>query len=178
MDIFLDGCVLELLDEAGIDVNSLDSSGVRFCYTPDLKREYRSKLENSSSAGAKALAQHILEHGLETSFFGFSERNADDPGPVLGFGQGTWVSRGQSECISKIKMSDRGLGKIPKNRTDAYLVAFAESALVITNDQGAHWKLAPAGPGRVVYWNELQNALSSAGDLASALKLLKEIPKS
>lgn len=172
MDLFIDSCAVERLTEAGYQSEDIAALPFKIHYTPDLKREYEQKLCSNTTAAAKDVAKFLLSTGALVSFFGFSEENSADPGPCLGWGQGLWASHEQSECIDRIRVSIRE-GRIPKNRTDAYLVAIAQYALVLTdNSNDPHWKTAPLGPGRVIFWRELLPHLNAGRNLADTLIIL------
>jgi hypothetical protein len=174
-----DRCVLDLCAKDGIDpVADLSETEFVVAYTPDLKFEYLQALSHSDpSPETKELIRKILSTGTLHGFFGFAEEGATVQ-PYLGWGAGVWADPSQSDVIASIATKENKNGPIPRNRTDAVLVAFAKDAIVITSDKGAHWRRAPEGAGRVIHWDDLKKVLAEELNLASAIRRILATGKS
>lgn len=79
--------------------------------------------------------------------------------------------------IGLIPTREKPKGPIPRNRTDSILVAFAKYALVLTNDQEAHWKKGPEGKGQVIQWRDFVEVLRSQHNVAKALRVFAGEPE-
>jgi hypothetical protein len=111
------------------------------------------------------LLRRIIGFGILRGLFGFGGP------PFSGFDEGLWATPEQDGTISAIKTKERPPKPIPKNRTDAHLVALAQDAIVITdNFRQSHWKLSPKGKGRVIFSRDFLTILRTQGDVAAALR--------
>jgi hypothetical protein len=166
--IFFDNCIVDLLADANVDViTACEQAGYEIGFTPDLKREYeQAAIHTGTSDATKALLGAILSHGRIVGIFGF-----DGP-PFAGFDEGMFISDAQVSTLNSISTKDRGPDKIPKNRTDAHLVALADLCIVLTaNKNDSHWKAAPSNR-MVIQWDALKPLLDSGYGLISAMDRL------
>lgn len=169
MYIIFDSCVVDLLAKRGADpVNDLRDTNFVIVYTPDLKTEYHRVVGNETLAKEiRDLHAKILDAGTLIGFFGWGPAGQG----YLGWGEGSWPHPSQFAAIGSIPTKPRKNNPIPKNRTDAHMVALARDAVVITNNfREPHWKSAPLGAGRVIMWNDFEAKLIAEGNVALAIR--------
>ncbi|KGV26671.1 hypothetical protein [Burkholderia pseudomallei] len=152
MHIYFDNNTLADLARAGIDpVTALADSEFTLALTPDLATEYRQGIQSDNATAAeKDLCRRLIAAAPERGVFGFAGPDGSSNG-YSGFDNGYWADEGTAQTLRSIKMTERPGKAIPKNRTDAFLVALSEGAVVITNNlNDSHFKRARAA-GRHVY---------------------------
>lgn len=173
MDIYFDNNTLANLAQAGIDpIAALADSEFTLAVTPDLATEYQQGIQsNNTTAAEKDLCRHLLAAAPERGVFGFAGTDGSSNG-YSGFDNGYWADEGAIETLRSIKVTER-LGKaIPKNRTDAFLVALAAGAVVITNDIGKHFQRARENGHHVYSWSELVDVDNAPSAIANRLGTL------
>lgn len=163
--VIFDNMTIDLLADIGLDpIEDLRHSEFEIICTPDLREEYIQASENAKSSAARELAARMAKAARTSGIFGF-----DGP-PFAGFDEGNFPSPEQEKILAAVRVKDRP-GKIPQNRTDSHLVALAEWALVVTNNTNdSHWKLAPSGRGRLIWWEEFLPKLRQHKNVALALR--------
>jgi hypothetical protein len=134
--------------------------------TPDLRLEYLEAERRASDKDVQQLAARFAVAAGDIGLFGF-----DGP-PFLGFDEGTVASPEQIDVIKSTTLGPpRKATAIPKHRTDSHLVALAQNAIVVTDDnKGSHWKRAPNGTGCPVSWSAFEPALLKHKNVATALR--------
>ncbi|MDF3098898.1 hypothetical protein SB394_16680 [Burkholderia sp. BCCIQ04A] len=156
MNIYFDNNTLANLVQAGIDpVAALADSEFTLAVTPDLATEYQQGIQSDNTTVAeKDLCRRLLAAATERGIFGFAGPDGSSNG-YSGFDHGYWADEGTVQTLQSIKVTERPGKAIPKNRTDAFLVALAAGAIVITNDTGKHFRLAREKGHHVYSWAEL-----------------------
>lgn len=152
-------------------VVALAGSDFVLSITPDLAEEYRQAIANERvPCTEKELCQALLFATIERGIFGFAEA-----GPAYsGFGHGMWATKEMVETILSTKITLRPGKVIPKNRTDSFLAALSQGAVVITNDTGGHYKRAKAAGQHVYSWSEIYDVESAPSEIVRKLsELLK-----
>lgn len=170
MHIYFDNNVLVELVTAGVDpVASLLGTEFMIAVTPDLSTEYQQAIESEKVDDAERdLCRRLLSASREIGIFGFGEARSG----YSGFDHGMFATAETITTVAGIPITAR-LGKpIPKNRTDAFLVALASGAVVITNDTGAHWNRARAAGHNVFTWAEVSGCATAPSELAVRLSKL------
>lgn len=170
MNIYFDNNTLPNLVRAGVDpVASLHGSEFVISVTPDLATEYRQAIENDRVPETeKELCRRLLAAATERGIFGFAEAG----GAYSGFDHGIWATNSTIETIRSIPITERPGKEIPKNRTDAFLVALADGAMVITNDTGSHFIRARTVGHYVCSCAEIIEGGEAPSDLARGLGTL------
>ncbi|ABB09302.1 hypothetical protein [Burkholderia lata] len=156
MNIYFDNNTLTNLAQAGIDpVAALAHSEFSLAVTPDLATEYQQGVDSDNTTAAeKDLCRRLLAAAPERGIFGFAGPDGSSGG-YSGFDHGYWADEGTIGTLQSVKVTERPGKAIPKNRTDAFLVALAADAVVVTNDTGKHFRLARKSGHHVYSWAEL-----------------------
>ena len=156
MNVYFDNNTLADLARAGIDpATALADSEFTLAVTPDLATEYQQGIQSGNTTEAeKDLCRRLLAAATERGIFGFAGPDGSSNG-YSGFDHGYWADEGTVQTLQSIKVTERPGKAIPKNRTDAFLVALAAGAVVITNDTGKHFRLAREKGHHVYSWAEL-----------------------
>ncbi|KVM78161.1 hypothetical protein [Burkholderia stagnalis] len=176
MNVYFDNNTLANLAHAGIDpVAALANSEFTLAVTPDLATEYRQGIQSDNATAAeKDLCRRLLAAATERGIFGFAGPDGSGNG-YSGFDHGYWADEGTIQTLQSVKVTERPGKVIPKNRTDAFLVALAAGAVVITNDTGKHFQRARENGHHVYSWAELVNADNAPSAIANRLgKLLAQ----
>ena len=170
MNIYFDNNTLAEMVRAGINpIAALASSKYVVSVTPDLASEYQQAIASERvSAAEKDLCHQLLAAATERGIFGFDEAGRGHSG----FDFGVWGSDGLTETVRSIKITDRPGKVIPKNRTDAFLVALAEGAVVITNDTGRHFRQARSAGQHVYSWSEISSESAAPSEVARQIRAL------
>jgi hypothetical protein len=171
--VYIDSCAVDRFAENDTDpVDALQGAKFKIAYTPDLEAEYKRALEKPGLCPkVLKLMTKLLGAGVRRGLFGFDGQGCS------GWGEGVWPSPQQIDVKNSIPTKARTRNLIPKNRTDAYLVAMAQDAIVITdNFKDQHWRKPPSGSGRVIFWRELNDTLRQGNDLAKAISDLYLAP--
>jgi hypothetical protein len=167
IDVYFDSCSVDRFADEGFDpVRDLAGTEFQIVYTRDLVQEYQLASEQEKLPDTtKVLHRRVIESGNVRGLFGF-----DGP-PFSGWDEGMWASPEQDQTIKAIKTKDRPQNPIPKNRTDAHLVALSQDAIVITdNFNQPHWKQGPKGKGRVIFWQDFLPILRLKNEVAAAIR--------
>ncbi|HEL3804509.1 TPA: hypothetical protein UMT99_000574 [Stenotrophomonas maltophilia] len=161
MDIYIDTNVLENFAQAGIDpVVAFAGSPYRLAVTPDLAEEYRTAITHEMvSTPAKLVAKRLLASSERRGIFGFAEAGS----AYSGFGQGVLASDAMASTLKCCAIKERE-GKIPDNRTDAFLAALSYGAVILTNDKGSHFKKVREGGGQVYSWIQVSGSHDSVDE--------------
>lgn len=178
MNIYFDNNTLPDMARTGIDPGAaLAGSEFVISVTPDLATEYQQAIDHESVPPAeKELCKRLLAAATERGIFGFAEAGGNGGG-YSGFGHGYWATDSMSKTLQSIKVTERPGKAIPKNRTDAFLAALAEGAVVITNNlNDSHFKRARAAGHHVYSWAEIIGD-DHVSDLAIRLRTLLVQPK-
>ena len=170
MNVYFDNNTLPNLVRADIDpIAALGGSEFVISVTPDLATEYRQAVQNDRvSQAEKELCRRLLVASSERGIFGFAEAG----GAYSGFDHGVWATNSTVETLRSIPITERPGKKIPKNRTDAFLVALAEGAVVITNDTGSHFTRSQANGHHVYSWAVIVGDVHSSSAVARRLHTL------
>lgn len=170
MNLYFDNNVLPDLIRAGVNpVVAVAGSEFVLSVTPDLAEEYRQAIENERVPLAeKELCQALLAAATERGIFGFAEAG----GAYSGFNHGMWATKEMIETIRSTNITPRAGKAIPKNRTDAFLAALSQGAVVVTNDTGSHYKRAKAAGQHIYSWSEIYVVENAPSDLARKLRAL------
>jgi len=170
MNLYFDNNVLPDLIRAGVNpVTAVAGSEFVLAVTPDLAEEYRQAIESERVPLAeKELCRALLVAVAERGIFGFAEAG----GAYSGFDHGMWATKEMVETIRSTKITPRPGKVIPKNRTDAFLAALSQGAIVVTNDTGGHYKRAKAAGRHVYSWSEIYDVEMASSDLARRLGAL------
>ncbi|MEX3846247.1 hypothetical protein [Paraburkholderia sp. BR10882] len=170
MNLYLDNNVLPDLIRAGVNpILAVAGSEFVLSVTPDLAEEYRQAIENERvSLAEKELCRALLVAATEHGIFGFSEAG----GGYSGFDNGMWATKEMAEIIRSTKIKARAGKAIPKHRTDAFLAALSQGAMVVTNDTGGHYDRAKAAGQHVYSWSEIYDIKKAPTDLARKLSAL------
>ncbi|QKL52922.1 hypothetical protein HI795_14255 [Ralstonia solanacearum] len=170
MNIYFDNNTLAEMVRAGVNpIAALASSKYVVSVTPDLASEYQQAIASERvSAAEKDLCHQLLAAATERGIFGFDEAGRG----YSGFDFGVWASDGMTETLRSIKITDRPGKVIPKNRTDAFLVALAEGAVVITNDTGRHFRQARSAGQHVYSWSEISSESAAPSEVARQIRAL------
>ncbi|BCN13350.1 hypothetical protein RPSD_52350 (plasmid) [Ralstonia solanacearum] len=164
VNVYFDNNTLPEVARAGLDlVSALAGSKYVVSVTPDLATEYRQAIANERVPLAeKELCQRLLSAAEPRGIFGFAEGG----NCYSGFDYGVWATDGMVKTIQSITVTERPGKEIPKNRTDAFLAALADGAVIITNDGGSHFKRARAGGQHVYSWAEIADVTKAPSDVA------------
>lgn len=167
MNVYFDNNTLPELVRTGVDpVSALAGTKYVVAVTPDLATEYRQAIANELvPSPEKELCQRLLSAASPRGIFGFAEGG----GCYSGFGYGVLATDGMVKTIQSITVTERPGKEIPKNRTDAFLAALADGAVIITNDGGSHFKRARAAGQHVFSWAELADVKRAPSDIAHDL---------
>lgn len=170
MNLYIDNNVVPDLLGASVDpVMAVAGSEFVLSVTPDLAQEYRQAIESERvPLVEKELCRALLAAVTERGIFGFAEAG----GAYSGFDHGVWATKEMVETIRSTKITPRSGKVIPKNRTDAFLAALSQGAVVITNDTGGHFKRAKAAGQHVYSWSEIYDIGEAPSDLARRLGAL------
>lgn len=170
MNLYFDNNVLPDLIREGINpVVALAGSEFVLSVTPDLAEEYRQAIEHERVPLAeKELCRVLLIAATECGIFGFAEAG----GAYSGFNHGMWATTEMVKTIQSTQISPRAGKAIPKNRTDAFLAALSQGAVVVTNDNGSHYKCAKAAGHHLYSWSDIYDADKAPSDLARMLGTL------
>ncbi|MFL9965976.1 hypothetical protein PQR02_34155 [Paraburkholderia sediminicola] len=170
MNLYFDNNVLPDLIRAGINpVVAVAGSEFVLSVTLDLAEEYLQAIENERVPLAeKRLCRALLVAATERGIFGFAEAG----GAYSGFDHGMWATEEMGETIRSTNIPHRAGKVIPKNRTDAFLAALSQGAVVVTNDTGSHYKRAKAAGQHVYSWSEIYDVEKAPSDLARKLRAL------
>ena len=166
MNIYFDNNTISDLVKSGIDpVSALASSEFVVSVTPDLATEYRQAINHEKpeqvSPAERELCRRLLTAATERGIFGFAEAGSG----YSGLDYGVWASDGMIETIQAAPITSRPSKEIPKNRTDAFLAALSDGAIVITNDTGSHFNHARAAGQHVYSLMDVVNSASTASDI-------------
>ncbi|HDR8964727.1 TPA: hypothetical protein QDB13_002330 [Burkholderia vietnamiensis] len=174
MNLYFDNNVLSDLIRAGVNpVVAVADSEFVLSATPDLAEEYRQAIESERVPLAeKELCRALLVAATPRGIFGFAEAGA----AYSGFGHGMWATKEMVETIRSTKITPRPGKVIPKNRTDAFLAALSQGAVVVTNDTGGHYKRAKAAGQHVYTWPEIYDVEKAPSDIARKLSSLLSFP--
>ncbi|MFM0399667.1 hypothetical protein PQR37_10400 [Paraburkholderia nemoris] len=178
MNVYFDNNTLPDLVRAGVDpISALMGSEFIISVTPDLATEYQQAIDHQAVQPAeKELCQRLLTAATERGIFGFAEAGSNGGG-YSGFGHGYWATDSMSKTLQSIKVTERPGKAIPKNRTDAFLAALAEGAVVITNNlNDSHFKQVRAAGHHVYSWAEIIGD-DDVSDLAIRLRTLLVRPR-
>jgi len=161
---YFDNNALPDLARAGVDpVAALTGSKYVVSVTPDLASEYRQAIANVRvPSGEKELCRRLLSAANPCGIFGFAEGGSG----YSGFGCGSLATDAMVKTMQSINITERPGKEIPKNRTDAFLAALAESAVIVTNDRGLHFELARAAGHHVYSWAEIADATKAPSEVA------------
>nr|WP_249173197.1 hypothetical protein [Burkholderia vietnamiensis] len=162
------------LAQAGVDpVAALTGSEFTLAVTPDLATEYQQGIQSGNTTAAeKDLCRRLLAAATERGIFGFAGPDGSSNG-YSGFDHGSWADEGTVQTLQSIKVTERPGKAIPKNRTDAFLVALSEGAVVITNNlNDSHFKHARAAGRHVYTWPEVSGAVEAPSETARRLSTL------
>ncbi|WP_081076102.1 hypothetical protein [Burkholderia cepacia] len=171
MNVYFDNNTLANLVQAGIDpVAALADSEFTLAVTPDLSTEYRQGIQSDNTTAAeKDLCRRLLAAPTERGIFGFAGPDGSSNG-YSGFDHGYWADEGTIQTLQSVKVTERPGKQIPKNRTDAFLVALSEGAVVITNNvNDSHFKRARAAGRQVYTWSEISGAVEAPSETARRL---------
>jgi hypothetical protein len=170
VNIYFDNNTLAEMVQAGINpIAALATSEYVVSVTPDLASEYQQAIASERvSVAEKDLCRQLLAAATERGIFGFDEAGRG----YSGFDFGVWASDGMTETLRSIKVTDRPGKAIPKNRTDAFLVALAEGAVIITNDAGRHFKQARSAGQHVYSWSEISLGSAAPSEVARQIGAL------
>ncbi|MBR8379017.1 hypothetical protein KDW20_24930 [Burkholderia cenocepacia] len=173
MNVYFDNNTLANLAQAGVDpVAALTGSEFTVAMTPDLATEYQQGIQSSNATTAeKDLCRQLLAAATERGIFGFAGPDRSSNG-YSGFDHGYWADEGTVQTLQSIKVTERPGKAIPKNRTDAFLVALAAGAVVITNDTGKHFRHACEKGLHVYSWAELADVGNAQSTIAHRLGVL------
>ncbi|WP_296661866.1 hypothetical protein [Paraburkholderia sp.] len=174
MNVYFDNNVLHKLVDAGIDpVAALACSEFTIAVTPDLATEYQQGIQGGSATAAeKELCQRLLTAATERGIFGFAAADGSSGG-YSGFDYGVFADDRMIQALQSVKITERPGKEIPKNRTDAFLVALAQGAVVITNNfNDSHFKRAKAAGAHVYSWTEIISGQAAPSDIARRLSAL------
>ncbi|MCA8094432.1 hypothetical protein LGM65_26760 [Burkholderia anthina] len=173
MNVYFDNNTLANLAQAGVDpVAALAGSEFTLAVTPDLATEYRQGIDSDNATVAeKDLCRRLLAAATERGIFGFAGPDGSSNG-YSGFNHGYWADEGTVQTLQSIKVTERPGKAIPKNRTDAFLVALAAGAVVITNDTGKHFRHARENGHHVYSWAELVDVDNAPSAIANRLGTL------
>lgn len=167
MNVYFDNNTLAEMVQAGIDpIAALAGSEYVVSVTPDLASEYRQAMASENvPAAEKDLCRQLLAAATERGIFGFDEAGSG----YSGFDFGVWATEGMTETLRSIKVTDRPGKPIPKNRTDAFLVALSEGAVLITKDTGSHFKRARSAGQHVYSWAEIAAGAAAPSEVAQQI---------
>jgi hypothetical protein len=171
VNVYFDNNIVRELARAGVNpVSSLSGSGFVISVTPDLASEYQQAIDHEKvPPEEKELCRQLLAAATERGIFGFAEAGEG----YSGFDHGVWATEGIVRTIQSVKITDRPGKNIPKNRTDAFLVALAEGAVVITNNlNDGHFKQARAAGHHVYSWKEMATVNNAPSEIARKLAAL------
>ncbi len=173
MNVYFDNNTLACLVQAGVDpVAALADSEFTLAVTPDLATEYQQGIQSDNATAAeKDLCRRLLAAATERGIFGFAGPDGSSNG-YSGFDHGYWADEGTVQTLQSIKVTERPGKAIPKNRTDAFLVALAAGAVVITNDTGKHFRRAREKGLHVYSWAELADVGTASTAIARRLGFL------
>ncbi|WP_175665864.1 hypothetical protein ACN9MG_16305 [Burkholderia ambifaria] len=174
MNVYFDNNTLANLVQARIDpVAALAGSEFTLAMTPDLATEYQQGIQSGNTTTAeKDLCRQLLVAATERGIFGFAGPDGSSNG-YSGFDHGYWADEGTFQTLQSIKVTERPGKAIPKNRTDAFLVALSEGAVVITNNlNDSHFKRARAAGRHVYTWPEVSGAVEAPSETARRLSTL------
>ncbi|KVT57340.1 hypothetical protein WK56_02925 [Burkholderia ubonensis] len=177
MNVYFDNNTLANLAQAGIDpVAALADSEFTLVVTPDLATEYQQGIQSDNATTAeKALCRRLLAAAPERGVFGFAGTDGSSGG-YSGFDHGYWADEGTIQKLQSVKVTERPGKAIPKNRTDAFLVALAAGAVIITNDTGKHFQHAREKGMHVYSWAELVEVDNAPSTIAHRLGVLLTRP--
>ncbi|HDV6320542.1 TPA: hypothetical protein RJR38_002355 [Burkholderia multivorans] len=173
MNVYFDNNTLANLAQAGVDpVAALAGSEFTLAVTPDLATEYQQGIKSGNTTTAeKDLCRQLLAAATERGIFGFAGPDGSSNG-FSGFDHGYWADEGTIQTLRSIKVTEHPGKAIPKNRTDAFLVALAAGAVVITNDNGRHFRRARENGHHVYSWAELVDVDNAPSAIANRLGTL------
>ncbi|NIF69592.1 hypothetical protein F3J16_05200 [Burkholderia sp. Ap-962] len=174
MNVYFDNNTLANLAQAGIDpATALAGSEFTLAVTPDLTIEYQQGIQsNNATTTEKDLCRRLLAAAPERGIFGFAGPDGSSNG-YSGFDHGYWADEGTVQTLQSIKVTERPCKAIPKNRTDAFLVALSAGAVVITNNlNDSHFKRARAAGRHVYTWPEASGAVKAPSETARRLSTL------
>jgi hypothetical protein len=164
--VLFDSCIINRLAAMQADpIRDFEGTEFEVVCTPDLRLEYREAERRASDKDVQQLAGRFAVAAGDIGIFGF-----DGP-PFLGFDEGTLASPEQIDVIASIPLGTQRPTGIPAKRTDSHLVALAQIAIVVTDDnKGSHWKRAPNGTGCLVHWSTLEAPFLKHKNVATALR--------
>ncbi|WP_186198155.1 hypothetical protein [Burkholderia gladioli] len=173
MNVYFDNNTLADMARAGIDPSTaLADSEFILAVTPDLATEYQQGIRSDNATAAeKDLCRRLLAAATERGIFGFAGADGSSNG-YSGFDHGYWADEGTIQTLQSVKVTERPGKAIPKNRTDAFLVALAAGAVVITNDTGKHFRHAREKGLHVYSWAELADVGTAPTAIARRLGFL------
>lgn len=170
MNVYFDNTLADLA-RAGIDpATALADSEFTLAVTPDLATEYQQGIQSDNATAAeRELCRCLLAAAPEHGVFGFAGPDGSSNG-YSGFDHGYWADEGTVQTLQSVKVTKRPGKAIPKNRTDAFLVALSEGAVVITNNlNDSHFKRARAAGRHVYTWSEISGAVEAPSETARRL---------
>ena len=167
MNLYLDNNILPDLVQVGVNpVMALAGSEFILSVTPDLAEEYRQAIESEKVPLAeRELCQALLVAAKERGILGFAEAG----GAYSGFDHGLLATQEMTDILRSTRITPRPGRRIPKNRTDAFLAALSQGAIVITNDTGSHYKRARAAGHHVYSWSEVYDVERAPSEVARKL---------
>lgn len=170
MNVYFDNNVLHEIVDANIDpVSALSGSEFQIAVTPDLATEYRQAIDNFKVSDAeREVCRRLLGACREIGVFGFAEAG----GGYSGFDHGMFATEQMSATIASTPIKERPGKDIPKHRTDAFLAALSEGAMIVTNDTGSHYKRAKAAGQHIYSWDEISDIEKQPSDFARRLGAL------
>ncbi|KVH02780.1 hypothetical protein WS84_04265 [Burkholderia anthina] len=174
MNVYFDNNTLAKLVQAGIDpVTALADSEFTLAVTPDLATEYQQGVQSDNTTPAeKELCRRLLAATPERGIFGFAGPDGSSNG-YSGFDHGYWADEGTIQTLQSVKVTERPGKAIPKNRTDAFLVALSGGAVIVTNNlNDSHFKRARAAGWHVYTWPEVSGAAQAPSETAQRLTTL------
>ncbi|WP_010093039.1 hypothetical protein [Burkholderia ubonensis] len=174
MNVYFDNNTLANLVQASIDpVAALADSEFTISVTPDLTTEYQQGIQSDNATAAeKDLCRRLLAAATERGIFGFAGPDGSSNG-YSGFDHGYWADEGTIQTLQSVKVTERHGKAIPKNRTDAFLVALSEGAVVITNNlNDSHFKRARAAGRHIYTWSEISGTVEAPSETALRLSNL------
>jgi hypothetical protein len=168
VNVYFDNNVVAELARAGVDpVSALAGSEFVISVTPDLAAEYQQGINHEKvRPEEKELCRRLLAAATERG----SSVLPNLGGGYSGFDHGNWATDSMSKTLQSVRVSTRPGKTILKNRTDAFLVALAEGAVVITNNlNDSHFKLARAVGHHVYSWAEISTVANAPSEVAHKL---------